>query len=48
MESQFSWSDLPSDPSYGSNWDHKNSRFGSFAFYLISIVFTALEHIERK
>ena len=31
VESLFSRLDLPPYPPYGSNWGHKNSRFGPFA-----------------
>ena len=43
----YSQSDFPLNPPYGSNWGHKNSGFGPYANISFKIAFTVLEFIEK-
>ena len=47
MKSLDSWSDLPPDPPYGSNWGHKIADFVFLPLISFILAFTVLECIKR-
>ena len=47
MKSLDSWSDLPLEPPYGSNWGHKIAYFVFLPFITFILAFTTLECIKR-
>ena len=47
VKSQDSWSDLPPDPPYGSNWGRKIADFVFLPYISFILAFKALESIQR-
>ena len=47
MKSLDSWSDLPPDPPYGSNWGHKIADLVFLPLISFILAFRALECIKR-
>ena len=47
VKSLDSWSDLPPDPPYGSNWGHKIADFVFLPYISFILAFRVLECIER-
>ena len=47
MESLNSWSVLPLDPPYGSNWGHKIADFEFLPYIFFFVAFVASECIKR-
>ena len=46
VDSLYSWSNLPSDPPYGSNWGHKIADLILLPYISFINAFTALECIK--